>query len=403
VSGFLLLLSARGKNYKNYYNIKFWIKPFSKGLRGLGQRPKVLGKRGAFHMNETTGKRLGFIVNIFYFAMVAALIYLAARYLARWLLPFIIGFIIAMILRPVVRWVDKRSKVGKKFAGGAVLLLSFLLVGLLLFWGGSYLARQLEGWFSQIPDFGAGVIAPALLSIENFMTDNLSGFFPGSRGAMISPEDLQGVLVSLSTTLIAALGGLTAGLPAFLLAFLFSIISSVLISMNYDQTAAFLIKQIPEKHRELVMTVKKDSYIMAGRYFTAYLKLMGITFIELAAGFLFLGVQNAILAALLIALFDLLPVLGTGGIMLPWALFSLLGGSYPLGIGLLVLYAIVTIVRNIIEPKIIGDHLGLSPLAALVAIYLGFKLMGVLGMIIFPIAAQILSGLQKSGVIKIWR
>jgi len=119
--------------------------------------------------------------------------------------------------------------------------------------------------------------------------------------------------------------------------------------------------------------------------------------VELFLGLLVLGESNAIAIALGIALFDALPFFGTGAIMVPWAALELLQGNYPLGVGLAILYAIVTLIRNIIEPKIISDKLGLNPIVSLVAIYLGFRTMGVLGMIFMPILVQILFALHQEG------
>jgi predicted PurR-regulated permease PerM len=130
---------------------------------------------------------------------------------------------------------------------------------------------------------------------------------------------------------------------------------------------------------------------------------MLITFIELSIGLLILRVNNAIPIALGIALFDIFPILGTGGIVIPWSLISLLTGNTFLGIGLLVLYAAITLVRNFIEPQIIGDQLGLNPLVAIISMYLGFVWMGVGGMILMPISVQILLTLQNKGVIRLYK
>ena len=357
-------------------------------------------------MNEKTKNRLTFIINVCYCALVAAMVYLAAKHLVRWLLPFIIGLIVAVFLRPAVRWLALRSRASPKFVGGIIMVLAYVVFISLLFWGGSALAARLEAWFSGIPDFGANVVAPAISSLEDFIADKLGGIFPemaGSSNGLISAEDLQGILISVSTALVAAVGGLTAKLPAFLLALLFSVLSSLIISVNYDETVSFLTRQVPAKYHNLLMTVKSNAFATVARYFIAYLKLMVITFALLCAGLMFLGVPNAVIAAFGIALFDLLPVLGTGGIMVPWALLCMLGQDYTLAAGIIILYGVVTVTRNIIEPKIIGDQLGLPPLAALCAIYVGFKLFGVIGMIVFPISVQIVAGLQKTGAIKIWK
>ena len=107
--------------------------------------------------------------------------------------------------------------------------------------------------------------------------------------------------------------------------------------------------------------------------------------------------------AALIALFDALPLLGTGGIMIPWVIIELLGQNYSLALGLAILYAVVTVIRNLIEPKVVGDQLGLNPVVSLVAIYLGYRVLGVIGMVLFPILVQLLILLHKHGMIRLYR
>ena len=355
-------------------------------------------------MREKTESRLHFIVSIIYIALIAALFYFAAVYLARWLLPVIIGFAIAAPFQPAVRWIEGRSRVGHKFAGCVILLFAYALLGTLLFWGGSVLVGRLQRWFMSIPDFGQNVILPAFESVQNFISDTLGSVFPAAGEMHIfSPQDLQSALSSLSTALVSAVGTLTGRLPTFFLTFFFSIISSVIISMNYGEITSFFLRQIPERHHKLLSQVKSDLRSATCKYFIAYLKLMAITFTELTIGLFFLRVEGAVLIAFGIALLDLLPVLGTGAVMIPWALITLASGSYTLGAGLVILYVIITVVRSIIEPKIIGSELGLNPLVAICAIYAGFRLMGVMGMILSPIAVQIIVQLQKSGVIKLWK
>ena len=138
-------------------------------------------------------------------------------------------------------------------------------------------------------------------------------------------------------------------------------------------------------------------------YLRAYLILMGITFIEISVGLLCLRVDNPFGIAGVIAIADALPVLGTGTIVLPWAVICLFKGEFYLAIGLILLYLIVTIVRQFIEPKIVGDQLGLPPLVTIICIYLGFVWFGVLGAILFPVVMNIIFKLQKADKIHLWK
>ena len=125
-----------------------------------------------------------------------------------------------------------------------------------------------------------------------------------------------------------------------------------------------------------------------------------LTFVELFIGFLIWGVKKPLLIAFVIALVDILPILGLGIILVPWIIISLFQKNFFLAIGLGVLYLIITILRNVIEPKIVGKQIGLSPLVSLIAVYVGFRAFGVLGMFVLPIILIVIRDLIKSGTIK---
>ena len=130
---------------------------------------------------------------------------------------------------------------------------------------------------------------------------------------------------------------------------------------------------------------------------------MTITFIELSIGLTLIDINHAVLVAFIIALFDILPVLGTGGIMIPWTMLTALQGNYTIALGLLVIYVVITIIRNIIEPKIVGSQLGLHPVVTLCSMFVGAQLLGVIGLFGFPIALSLLRYLNDHGVIKLFR
>lgn len=135
----------------------------------------------------------------------------------------------------------------------------------------------------------------------------------------------------------------------------------------------------------------------------SYLLIMSITFIELSIGLSVIGIPNAVLIAFMIAIFDILPVLGTGGIMIPWTIITFIQGNYQVSIGILVVYVIVTIVRNILEPKIVGGQLGLHPVVALMSMFIGANLIGVIGLFGFPITLSLLKHLSDTGTIKLFK
>ena len=174
-------------------------------------------------------------------------------------------------------------------------------------------------------------------------------------------------------------------IPQLILIFLISVVSSIFIATDYYDFSSFLIKLLPKRHRAGVFALKDRIVVTLKSLFKAYSILLAITFSELFVGFLLLGAPNPLLLASMIALVDLLPVIGTGTVLVPMGVISLLTGNYYFGVGVLILYGIVVVVHNILEPKLISRNTGLNPVLMLAAIYLGLRFFGVFGMIALPI------------------
>ena len=166
---------------------------------------------------------------------------------------------------------------------------------------------------------------------------------------------------------------------------------------------AFFLKQLDGKSKQIFLQVKK--YVVGTLFvcIRSYALIMTITFIELSMGLSIIGVKNSILIAFLISVFDILPVLGTGGIMIPWTIIAALTGDYSLSIGLLIVYLIITVIRNIIEPKIVGSQIGLHPVVTLASMFVGVQLLGVVGLFGFPISLSLLRHLNDNGTIHLFK
>ncbi len=151
-----------------------------------------------------------------------------------------------------------------------------------------------------------------------------------------------------------------------------------------------LANWIPEKRRGLLEEIQTLLGEIGAKYIKAYALLMFITFVELAVGLSILGVPGALAIAALTAMVDILPVLGTGGIIIPWGVFHLVKGNLRLGLGLLVLYVVVTVIRQVLEPKVVGQQIGLHPIVVLMCMYVGLRLFGVIGLFVLPFSILIL-------------
>jgi predicted PurR-regulated permease PerM len=153
----------------------------------------------------------------------------------------------------------------------------------------------------------------------------------------------------------------------------------------------------------MILKLKDNGIGTLGKFIRAYSAIISITFLELSIGFWILGIPNPFLFGVLIAIVDVMPILGTGAILLPWAIISLVIGNTKIGVGLLLLYVLITAVRQTIEPKIVGQQIGLHPILTLILMYVGAQLMGVLGLLILPIIATILVKMNEDGTIHLFK
>lgn len=356
-------------------------------------------------MNEKTSARLSFIVNVVYYAIVFALVYLAYKYLIGWTLPFILAFILVSVVHPIILRIRRRLHIEHQIINFVIMLLIYVMVALLLTLLVTQIVFLVSNQFSGLSDYFKETIQPALISVG----ETFSGFFndlpepweallEGLQGNIM--QFLQSMLWEVSQWGVNAIPTLIDRIPTFVIALVFTIMLSFFIGMQYNQVTAFIHEALPPKINSFLFDLRhimKDTVL---RYLRATLTLMVITCVELAAGLMILGRAGAIPIALGIAIFDALPFFGTGAIMIPWVIIELLQSNFSFALGLLILYGVVTLVRNIIEPKIVSDKLGINPIVSLVSIYLGLRTMGVLGMIIMPILVQILLALQKAGNIR---
>ena len=197
--------------------------------------------------------------------------------------------------------------------------------------------------------------------------------------------------------------------PTILLSVVISIVACCFMTSEFDEVKAFIVCQFPEGRRKDLSRAKSILRSSLGKMGKAYLLIMLVTFIEVSVGLTILKLLKfysssyIMVIAAVTAIVDILPVLGTGTVLIPWALYSLITGNIGMGIGLIVLYAAITVIRQIIEPKLVAGQLGLSPIVTIAALYFGLKVFGVLGMFVTPILIIMLKLLNDEGIIKLWK
>lgn len=357
-------------------------------------------------MNNTQ-RRGAFLINLLYFTAIVAIVILALRFAVPWLMPFIIGFAVAMIFHPLITWTAKKLKVNRKAIACVVVVLGYAILITAITFGTIELVNLLSSLFRKLPALFDTQIAPTFTAIGDYFSDFFARL-PSDWVTTIETmadtvlDAIKSFLGSVSSGGLSFLTKFIGALPGFLVALVFTILASFFISMNYEATRDFLMAQLSPRVQEILRAIKATLKGTVFSYLKAYFKLMCITFVELSISLMIIGVDNAVGIAFGIALFDFLPVFGTGAIVIPWIVIDFILGHTFEAVGLLIAYGIITVVRNFIEPKIVGDQLGLNPVVSIIAIYLGFVWFGVLGMIIMPMAVQIAISLHNQGVVTIY-
>lgn len=344
----------------------------------------------------------------------AMILFLFFRFLWNPILPFLLGGLLAAVLQKPLDFLDricgKRKKLRCVWAFvlvfgcvALILTLIFCITNVLLGECGTFfnwlgdnidtigtsfsrMTEQLEQFLQSLPflDHAKG----STRAVPSETEDNILVSF------LLSVDDIlihtmQKTVSAVTAKIPAFLTAVAAALPKILLFLGVFLLAAVYMTIEYHEIGAFLKKKCPQKTTALLSGLRLSLLSTVWLYLRAYIILCLITFAELYAGFAILGIHWAFGAAALGALIDLLPVFGTGTLLLPWAIFELIRGGWYRGIGLVVLYLIICTVRQILEPKIIGKSIGLHPLAALFFMYTGIKLFGLAGLFLFPMTAAV--------------
>lgn len=355
----------------------------------------------------TTEKKKTFIINCIFIALIAGLIFVGMKYLWWLLLPFVIGFFVAMSIQRPANFLHRKTKIPQKLI--AIVLVIFILLALAyLLWMVIYqLVTEVGGVADYLSTFISDI--PNLLKSLKEKWPSVFAYFDGTLDApplvdtKVILEKAQELLGNIATSVTSWTINAAKSIPSFLVTLIVTIVACCFISIDYDNIVIFIKKQLSPRVREILTQSKQIFYSSIFKMIKAYALIMSITFVELAIGLSVIRIDHSIPLAALICLIDILPVLGTGTVMIPWAIIDLLLGNTLLALYLIIIYAIITIIRNIIEPRIVGQQVGLHPVLTLLLMYVGLKLFGMMGMFLFPITMIIIVTLHNAGTIRIWK
>ena len=329
--------------------------------------------------------RKTFLINFLYFLTVFALVFIVFRFMLGYLMPFIIGAVIAWAVQKPAGFIAKKTRL-KSSLCAAVLAAAVFLAAAALCTAAVYFIINSAGRF--LAD-ALSYVQPAAEFLQK-LGNRLDSFFSGMPEDFVSAAEsmlknaLNGLSERLTETLSGFAGVIVGNAPGFLISCIVAVVSSCYIAADYPGLLKFFRSMCGSRIYGNILRIKLIFTKSIFSFVKGYLLLMLITFAELAVGFYILGLKNALFLALLIAFIDILPVLGTGTVLIPWAVIELIMRNMYIGIGIIVLYAVITIIRNFAEPKIIGGQIGINPLFTLLAMFIGIKLFGFIGMFILP-------------------
>lgn len=376
-------------------------------------------------MNPKVAKRRDFLIDLVYVMAIIGLVYVFFKYCFSIAAPFLLSFFFAVILQRPLGWLDKKTK--NKMHSFWSIVLVLLCVAIILGPVISIIAalfREIGNFISflgeqlnDLPTFLVTLQNEILKAIKflpdsiyTSVSESITQFF----GNLINDFDVSKLGINMSSITSGLSNGISGvysvvkNIPSILISVVIGVIAWILFTKDYKKVVKFIKLQLPDKHKNLLGETKKIFSSTILKMCRAYGLIMFITFCE---NFLGLTILNLIgvmknsyvfVIAICIAVFDILPVAGSGGILIPWSLIALVSGNVGQCVGLLILYAVITVIRQYIEPKIVGDSLGVNPLVTLAGLYFGLKLFGFMGMFIVPICVMTLKAFNDAGRIHLY-
>ena len=314
---------------------------------------------------------------------------------------FVIGWIIAMIANPLVRFLDEKIKIRRK-AGSAIVIIAVIaaivagIYGIL-----SLLAGQLKGFLEELPGLWKAMesdISNAGSSLESF-----SHYFSPNVQEQVA-RILNSLMKLLSSAVdhmgsptVSAVGNFAKNIPTIIVGVIMCLLSSYFFVAQREEVIAAFRRYVPENFRKKWDVMYHSLTGAIGGYFKAQLKIEIWVYLLMLVGFLILRVRYGALISIGIAILDFLPVFGTGTVLWPWAVIKVLGGDFKMAIGLLIIWGVGQLLRQLIQPKIVGDSIGVPPLPTLFLIFIGYKVGSVAGMILAVPAGIIVANMYQAG------
>ena len=311
-------------------------------------------------------------------------IWLAGKFLLPFLFPFVLGTLLAVAAEPVVRLGTSRLKLSRGLCAGLGVSATLLLLIALLFFVGSLAVKELGNLATAIPQ----TLHQSSVVLEDWLTQ-LSARAPAQLQPLLnrSVENIFADRQALANRAVGKVPGILSGVLGKVPGKAMSIGTGILSGFFISARLPKLKDRLPPVYYERILPVARHLRQTLGKWLVAQGKLIAITYGIVTAGLLLLRIPFAPAWALLVAAVDAVPLLGTGTVLVPWALVRFLQNDPLQGFGLLAIYVIAMVTRTVLEPRFYGKHLGVDPLVMLVFLYFGYRLWGFWGIVISPLLA----------------
>lgn len=334
-------------------------------------------------------------------------IYLFFRFLFTPLLPFLLALGLSTLLEPLVQRIRSAMGVTRSFAAVTVTTALLLVLGGAVTLLAILLGDELAAWSSRLPE-----AVNAFPELWNRALDRVESWYatcpPFLRTALdhlasALSENTSELAGKIGSTIMEKVSSFAAILPSITLFCITTVLALYFTAVNYSTILAFLKRQLPSVWQSRCRSAAQCCRSAMLKWLRSELVLIATTFAIMLLGFLWMGIDFALLAAFFVALVDALPVLGTGTVLIPWAVFCFLLGDAGRSIALLALYGVALLVHSLLEPRLLAGQANLPSISVLLAMYLGYRFFGVSGMLLLPILLLLLKQLQDAGVVSFWR
>lgn len=316
--------------------------------------------------------------------------------------PFVVGWIISMMAHPVIEYLEKKVKLPKKF--GSAILIAAVITGIIvvLYFAVRGIALQVIGFIQDAPDIRHEIMRQGMIfqkKIEQFLS-----ILPPSFGKQFdqwsgSIGDLfKKAASSAGDYGVAHAGGVAKGVTSGLLGLVVMLFAAYMFSLEREKLIAWYEKCIPGFVKHKINVFMKNSVGVLVSYCLAQLKIMIVIIAILWIGFFIAGIGHSFIYSVLVGIVDIFPILGTGTVIIPWAIFKLITGDIKTAVILLIIYAICLVLKQVLQPKMMGDSMGISALTTIFLIYVGLKFGGLGGMLLALILGMFVINLYRLGV-----